>query len=331
MGNPEDLIERERLEEESEGFTNKKYCYNFPYEVNGSLTEHLVHDLDLSHGSPFISLYSDTLLTKKQAYFKLSIAFGLYSLFEKEGFLPRPVGGIGGFNAGVEDSLYENITHSTLIKPYIDGFKRSTNSFQIQSRFTLSQAHAMMRNPEAAIIEFFKIVEIYIKNCAYTGVFTHATAARVLDPRSPSIFNNNVKRELVDSGQLNANTVDVIFKLKNVRNKFVGHGGIRPTVASIFGDPEDNRATVSYAEFQYDSSFNFGEPFYEKIMYDIEVVAVLLFCKLNDIPPIYLTIPGCWWQPNEVIETILIAEGVERISLGGSSPLEVTTSRTIDR
>ena len=80
--------------------------------------------------------------------------------------------------------------------------------------------------------------------------------------------------------------------------------------------------SISYAEFQYDSTFSFGESFYEKVMYDIEVIAVLLFCKLNDIPPIYLTIPGCWWQPNEVIGTILSAEGVEMISLGGSSPLE---------
>ena len=264
-------------------------------------------------GAPFITVNSSQILTKEQSYFKLSIALALFSLFEKEGFSPRPIGGIGGYNNGVVDERYVEDAHNAKVREYIAKLNDAKSPFQIQSRFTLSRAHSIMRDPESAIIEFFKIIELFIKENAHQNKLSEQACGDVFN-KFPKVFSENVKLSLND-GILDTETVNVIWKLKNIRNRFVGHGGIRPMVADIFGDPEDNAKAINYSDFNYDTHINFGEHFFEKIMYDIEVLAVILFCKLNGVSPIYASIPGCWWQPSPVIEGIIQAENTEIIQI----------------
>lgn len=296
-------------------FKNTKYTYNFPYTTNANLNrQYGVHDLYIYNRLPFISLLSSKMLSKKESYMKLSVSLALLALFENEGFTSRPISAIGGYNNGVIDEVYIENTYPDEIQGYIDRLYKSNNSFQIQSRFTISRALAIMWDPESATIEFFKVIELYIKNCAYTGLFSDATARKVLADR-PNPFTKEVKDELINKKLLDMNTVEVIFKLRDIRNRFIGHGGVRPVVAGIFGDPENNKIKINCPEFQYDDMFTFGEPFYEKVMYDIEVIAVLLFCKLNNIKPVHLNIPGCWWQPSKVIQDIINKENMSIIQI----------------
>lgn len=296
-------------------YENTHYRYNFPYGV-GVNTEkgYDVYGLRVCEGgAPFLTVHSARLLTTKDAYFKLSVSLALLSLFEKEGFSPRPIAGIGGYNNGVTDEVYEEVKHSELVQGYINSFNTASSPFQIQSRFTLSRAYSMMQDPESAIIEFFKIIELFIKENAQQGRLSEAACADVF-AKFPKTFSNNVKDSL-KNGILKPETVDAIWKLKNIRNRFVGHGGIRPMVAEAFGDPEENAKAINYAEFTYDIPSDFGEHFFEKIMYDIEALAVILFCKLNGVEPIYVSVPGCWWQPSGTITEIMGAEKVSIIQL----------------
>lgn len=288
------------------------YHYYFPYDAPANLSrDYGIHDLYFNDPNiPFIILKSDKELSESQAYEKLSISLALLSLFEKEGFLARPVSAIGGYNCQKQNAPYKATKHSAEINEITKNLYMSNDSFQIQSRFTLSRAHALFRDPESSITEFFKIIELFIKYCASTGVFSEKASRDVL-ARSPKLFTDEVKKELVEKEMLQSKTVEVIFKLKNIRNRFMVHGGVRPVVAGLFGDPEDNKTGIKFSEFQYDNEYIFGEPFYEKVMYDLEIIAVILFCKLNNIKPIYSSVPGCWWQSSEVIANIIVDEGVE--------------------
>jgi len=260
-------------------------------------------------GTPAHSVFlrSKEQLDKKGAYKKLSIALALLAMFDEEGLKARANGGIGGYTAGVVNETYAEESYGGFVTSVIQQLKAAEHPFQIQACFTLSRAFALLNDPESAIIEFFKVIELSIKHAAATEQLTYSTAAAVLKGK---IFGPSVRDELAQKVGLKAETVDMIFRMKNVRNKFIGHGGVRPVIGELFGDPEGYGRLLEDPAFLYDPYLKYGETFFERVLNDVSLIARLLFCRMQGLAPFISSAPGCWSEPSPHVLEVLRTEGV---------------------
>lgn len=176
----------------------------------------------------------------------------------------------------------------------------------------MSRGLAFVSDPETAIIEFFKIIELYIKQLAWTGALGHTASKKVLQDKA--IFSRPVREALTTEVQLNQDTVDLIFNMKEIRNRFIGHGGMRPTLGELFGDPENYHRLLDQAAFKYDPFLRYGQEFFERILNDVSLLAGFLFSKMQEIEPLVFMRPGCWYQGSEHVRKVLEAEGTQWIS-----------------
>ncbi|MGO4856874.1 hypothetical protein [Arthrobacter sp. 2MCAF14] len=148
---------------------------------------------------------------------------------------------------------------------------------------------------------------MYVKQLAWVGDLGAAAAKNVLVDKI--IFSKRVKEDLKARTILTEEMVDLIYKIKEVRNKFVGHGGMRPLLGELFGDPEDNRQLLDKAEFKYDPYLDYGPHFFERFLNDVTLMGAFLFSKMQGLQPIICVTPGCWSQSSRHVHDVLTEAG----------------------
>lgn len=261
-------------------------------------------------GTPAHSVYlhSKTSLDEKGAHKKLSESLALLAIFELVGLRARPSGGIGGFSGGPMEIIDMGAALISPVDQMHLGIAAAGNSFQIQACFTLSRAFALQNDPESSIIEFFKVVELFIKDMAYASKLSPRANA---DVRNGKIFSRNVISDLEAGLACGSELAKMILITKDIRNRFVGHGGVRPTVGELFGDPESNHELLENNRFRYDPFLHYGENFFERFQNDISLMARFLFCRMQGVEPILKTGPGCWSTPSEHVSKVLQDEGAK--------------------
>lgn len=271
-----------------------------------------VYGLDLTgNGAQSVVLHTRVELDQKAAFKKLSVALALLGVYEALGLTERAPGGIGGFLSSPSQEEYEEPRYQEEVRATISQLEQANDPYQIQACFTLSRGLALVSDPESAIIEFFKLIELYIKQLAWAGDLEAAAAKNVLEDKI--IFSKRVREDLKVGGVLADQTVDLIYRMKEVRNKFVGHGGMRPTLGELFGDPEHNRQVLDQGEFKYDPYLQYGPGFFERVLNDVMLVGSFLFSKMQGLEPLVFVRPGCWSQGSDNVHDVLTAEGVRWI------------------
>jgi hypothetical protein len=277
------------------------FDYFFPFKVTLQDRESLKkYNLDISDGCAFLVLREEKELPEKDAYKKLSIDLTFLALYEKRGWNERPVGGLGGFHKKphTQNSNNDYINH-TKHKKLLNILNGADDGYSIQSRFTFSRAYSCFDDPESSSIEFFKIIELFIKYCAFKNMLSPEAIKQVKLHR---LFDEKIKKSLFEQKILKEFTVELLWELKKLRNTTIGHGGIRPLVSQLFGDPDSrNGDKVDYL-FSDTVEYNM---FFEKYRNDVEIMASVLFCKMNQLHVPYQRIPGCWWQPSACTERML--------------------------
>lgn len=253
-----------------------------------------------------IYLHSAQQLDEKHAYKRLSESLALLAIFDLVGLRARPTGGIGGFCGGPAESVDLGAVLTGAPHEMHAGLAAADNSFQVQACFTLSRAFALQGDPESSIIEFFKVIELFIKGLAYEGKFGPDASFDVLRGR---LFSGKVIAELNSGALCSPELAKMIYIMKDVRNRFVGHGGIRPTIGEVFGDPESNHDLLEEERFKYDPFLHYGEQFFDRFLNDVSLVARFLFCRMQGVEPILKTGPGCWSSSSEHVSKLLEDEG----------------------
>lgn len=272
-----------------------------------------IYGLDVAgDGGHSVVLHSRKELGQKEAYRRLSVALALLSVYFGAGLKERAPGAIGGYFAAPSHEESGEHIYREDVMATIGQLERANDPYQIQARFTLSRGLALISDPESAIIEFFKLTELYIKQLAYAGALDPAARKNVLEDKI--IFARRVKEDLVARGILTEELVDLIFTMKEVRNKFVGHGGMRPALGELFGDPENYEQLLEQSPFRYDPYLRYGPDFFERVLNDITLVGGFLFAKMQGIEPLVFVRPGCWYQASSHVQSVLAAEGAQWIS-----------------
>lgn len=314
LGGLKDLIEQyptnsSEVAKKISKFKNPLYVYLFPMTLISDLN-YPVHDVqyDTDDNLPFIQLKSVGWLSDREAFKKLFVSLSVMSLYLDKGVNTRPIEGIGGFCKEIVDESYQPVIHKPKVNNLIKILEKCEDPFQIQAGFTLSRAYSSFQDSETAIIEFFKIIELYIKFNAYNGKLSTASFEAV---KRFNLFDNSVKTDLVNILGLKDTTVELIWDIKDLRNKVIGHGGVRPYLSAHVRDPEGHHTTIARVIRNYDPLIKFDEGFYEIIKYDSAVLARLLFGKMCDFKPINLLAPGCWWQPTQRVQSMAKYEGMK--------------------
>lgn len=293
------------------GFDAKSFRHSFPLvpaPVFG--VTHPIYGLDLAgDGGHSIILRTREKLDRKEAFERLSVGLALLGVYFGAGFKERASGGLGGYFASPHPDEYEEPTYSEEVMKTIVGLEQARGPYQIQARFTFSRGLALLSDPESAIVEFSKVIELYIKQLAWSRQLPLAAAKNVLEDKI--IFSKKVKEALVAEKILAVETVDLIYCMKEIRNKFIGHGGMRPALGELFGDPENYQQLLERPEFKYDPYLQYGPDFFERILNDLTLIAGFLFAKMQGLEPLVFARAGCWNQGSAHVHNVLTAEGVQ--------------------
>ena len=126
---------------------------------------------------------------------------------------------------------------------------------------------------------------------------------------SKRVKDNLRVRRLLDEG-----VIDLIYKMKEVRNKLVVHGGVRAPVAELFGDPEGSAELLEESAFRYDPDLHYGPDFFERVMNDLALVASYVFSLTQGLEPRICTPPGGWSRSSTSVRYTLSAAGATWIS-----------------
>lgn len=298
----------------SSSFVARSFRHSFPLlpsPIYG--VSHPIYGLDLSgDGAHSIILHSSRELNRKDAFERLSVGLALIGIYFGSGLNERAPGAIGGYSVSPSEEEFREQIYSDAIMKTVSQLERANAPYQIQARFTLSRGMAIISDPETAIIEFFKVIELYIKQLAWTGVLGHVACKKVLEDKA--IFSKPVREALTVEANLTKETVDLIFNMKEIRNRFIGHGGMRPTLGELFGDPENYQRLLDQAAFKYDPYLTYGQDFFERVLNDVTLLAGFLFSKMQGIEPLIFMRPGCWYQGSEHVRKVLESEGVQWVS-----------------
>jgi hypothetical protein len=123
------------------------------------------------------------------------------------------------------------------------------------------------------------------------------------------IFSKRVKENLKAHRILNQETLDLAYRMKEVRNKFIGHGGMRPPLGELFGDPEGYGQLLEGAAFKYDPELQFGPNFFERVRNDVMLMAGFLFSRMQGLEPVVCVTPDHWEQSSRRVRDVLTWAG----------------------
>ncbi len=274
------------------------------------------YGLELGDGGRSVILRTSRPLSQKDAFKKFSIVLALLGIYEGVGLIERAGDGLEGFSSRPSREEYDEPSYPEHVSATIRQLEKANDPYQIQACFTLSRGLAHVTDPESAIIEFFRVIELYIKHLAWTEALNPEAANNVLVYKL--ILSKRVKDALKTRRILRAETVDLIYKLKEVRNKFLSHGGIRPTLSELFGDPEKNGEVLESAEFRYDPDLHYGPGFYERVLNDVSLLSGFIFSKLQGTDRVAFVRQGAWVQGSPQVHDVLAAEHVRWIGPGAS-------------
>ncbi|MDQ4503458.1 hypothetical protein [Sinomonas sp. ASV322] len=291
----------------------RSYAYTFPLvPVPSSGLEYPVYGLDLGgDGARSVVLRCSDELDRKAAFKRLSMALALLGVYEGQGLIERSSGTFSAIPS--EDEPGEN-RYSQDVTDAILHLERSNSPYQIQACFTLSRGYALLADPESAIIEFFKVIELYIKQLAWVRRLSEGAARNVLVDKI--ILSKRVKDDLRVRAVLAPDTINLIYRMKELRNRFVVHGGVRPMVAELFGDPEDYGQLLEESAFKYDPGLQYDPAFFDRALNDLSLVGAFLFSKMQGLEPLVCVTPERWSRSSPRVHDVLEAEGVRWLRPG---------------
>lgn len=287
----------------------RSFRYTFPLEcpsLNGA--SYSVYGLEVgAAAAESVTLRTRRELDEKEAFKQLSVALALLGVFQGIGLIERNAGGMGVFSSSPSQDEYEEQEYSPRVEAAIRKLEQANNPYQVQACFTLSRAMALVPDPESAIVEFYKLIELYIKHLASAGRLDRGAAKNVLVDKI--IFSKRVKENLKAHKILNEETLDLAYRMKEVRNKFIGHGGMRPPLGELFGDPEGYGQLLEGAAFKYDPELQFGPNFFERVRNDVMLMAGFLFSRMQGLEPIVCVTPEHWEQSSKRVRDVLTWAG----------------------
>lgn len=287
----------------------KSFAYSFPLVSlladNGNPS---VYGLDVgSDGAKAAILRASEKLDQKATFKQLSVALALLGIFQSVGLIESLPGEVDASAWSASEHEYEMPRYSPRVEAVIRRLEQANGPYQIQACFTFSRALALVPDSESAIIEFFKLIELWIKHVAWSGrLDPHATKNVLVDK---ILFSKRVKEDLKQKRILKTETVDLIYKMKEIRNKFVGHGGMRPTIGGLFGDPEDYQQLFDESQLRYDDELHYGPGLFELLLNDVMLMASFLFSKLQGLEPLVCVRPGCWTASSQRVRDVLADAG----------------------
>lgn len=286
------------------------YLYLLPFHSMINPTENIFGVSLFSELGPFIEFYSDTQISEADVYRQVSKVLSIQALIMGQGVADRNPGSVGGFyEVRSVRKEYGDVTNpSLLVQDLYNSLCDDADSFQIQSRFTLSRAYALSSDFESSCIEFFKIVELYVKHLAYSSRLSPVATDQV---KGGHLFRDSVKKDIIDKGFISTRLFGLLENIIVVRNFFVGHGGVRPVVGRLFDDPEFAQRVKLFKGIQerdnYDLTLNDynDSPLFRRIGADFSLLSRFIFCKLQGISPVLVYEPMCWWgASSQVLETL---------------------------
>jgi hypothetical protein len=287
----------------------RSFRYTFPLEspsLNG--VGYSVYGLDLeAPPAESVTLRTRRELDEKEAFKRLSVALALLGVFQGIGLIERGRGDTGTFSFSASQDDYEEQRYSPRVEAAIRKLEQANDPYQVQACFTLSRALALVPDPESAIVEFYKLIELYIKHLAWVGRLDRGAAKNVLVDKI--IFSKRVKENLKAHRILNQETLDLAYRMKEVRNKFIGHGGMRPPLGELFGDPEGYGQLLEGAAFKYDPELQFGPNFFERVRNDVMLMAGFLFSRMQGLEPVVCVTPDHWEQSSRRVRDVLTWAG----------------------
>jgi hypothetical protein len=287
----------------------RSFRYTFPLEspsLNG--VGYSVYGLDLeAPPAESVTLRTRRELDEKEAFKRLSVALALLGVFQGIGLIERGRGDTGTFSFSASQDDYEEQRYSPRVEAAIRKLEQANDPYQVQACFTLSRALALVPDPESAIVEFYKLIELYVKHLAWVGRLDRGAAKNVLVDKI--IFSKRVKENLKAHRILNQETLDLAYRMKEVRNKFIGHGGMRPPLGELFGDPEGYGQLLEGAAFKYDPELQFGPNFFERVRNDVMLMAGFLFSRMQGLEPVVCVTPDHWEQSSRRVRDVLTWAG----------------------
>ena len=267
-----------------------------------------VYGLDLNGaGDHAVVLRTAEELDRKGAFKRLSIALALLGVYEGVGLIERAPGSIDGYSARPSPEEYPEPALSPEVAEAVRRLRRANDPYQVQACFTLSRGLALVAAPESAIIEFFKVIELHIKHLAWSRALDAGAARNVLVDKI--ILSKRVRDALRVRRLLDPGVLELVYRMKEVRNKFVSHGGVRAPVGELFGDPEGSAQLLEESEFRYDPDLHYGPGFFERVVNDVGLVAAFLFTRMQGLEPHVCEPSGGWSQASGVVRDTLSAAG----------------------
>ncbi|GAB4100764.1 hypothetical protein [Sinomonas halotolerans] len=277
-----------------------------PYPVCG---------LDLrDHGDHSVVLHSPEELDWKAAVKRLSVALAVLALHEGVGLIERAPGGIDGYSVSASSAACAEPALPPEVAEAVRRLELANDPYQVQACFTLSRGLALMATPESAIIEFFKVIELHIEHLAWSRALDPGAARNVLVDKI--ILSKRVRDALSVRRLLEPGVLELVFRMKEVRNKFVSHGGVRPPVGELFGDPEGSAQLLEESEFRYDPELHYGPGFFERVVEDLALLAAYVFTLTQGLEPRIREAPGGGSRASAGVRETLSAAGVTWISAG---------------
>lgn len=287
------------------GNTVAKSGYNhyFPYSGSNFVLPKSCSILQFSYSHPFLKLESATKISSKNAYKKLSEFLAALALKSQIGFVKKDSEAIGGYHCDNKRTTASKDCSGIEIQELADRLSASNSAFQIQSCLTLSSAYALQA--AESYMEFFKIIELYVKYLAESGGFSENVSNSILGRNgSQQIFGQAVYDKLsCFMGQDVRNLIQGHVKIRN----YLSHGTIKPEIAEYFGDPENN--IEKFREQGYSPELS-DKLLFEQMIRDIEPLAILIFSRLNNTEAVFTRQPGCWGQPSSKTMHVLCEAGL---------------------
>ncbi|MCH6471346.1 hypothetical protein [Sinomonas terrae] len=283
------------------------FCCPLPFVAPPGTGCPSIYGLDLGDGAQSVVLRAGGKLNKKATFKRLSVALALLAIFQSEGLIESVSDESEELHWIPSERDYEEPKYSARVEAVIRQLEQANGPYQVQACFTFSRALALTPDPESAIIEFFKLMELWVKHVAWSGMLDpHATKNVLVDK---ILFSKRVKEDLKQRRILDPETVDLIYKMKEIRNKFVGHGGMRPPLGALFGDPEDYRQLFDESQLRYDPELQYGSGLFESLLSDAMLTGSFLFSKMQGIEPLVCVRPGRWASSSKHARDVLTKAG----------------------
>ncbi len=289
--------------------------FDFPYFLKDSTNKIAFNNTFLNFNddhSPFncfIQLEENASnIDAYKTFFETISILSLYTLIGTDRRKDGAIGGVESYESNPSNNFPNNIpddVNETLIL-----LKKCSNPFQIQAGINISRAYYYYNCPEISLLEFFKIIELAIKYYSYQSKLSAASVSAV---QRSSLFHTNIKDDLISKLGFHEDTIDLVWNIKDIRNRLIGHGGVRPEISNYFGDPERNNKTLDVILKKYNSFLQYDSTFFEYLFYDMEILSRLFFCKICNIPPFLIAVPGCWNQPSDRIRSVIEYEKINLI------------------